>query len=225
MRNAGQYNPSYANWESGSYPPDWEERRKKALNRDNYRCQSCAVRSTRVDDIELHVDHIVPKSDGGGHGLNNLQTLCVECHSSKHPSNQKLAQRARAHRKRNTPFILTRFLLFFYYLVHEPNTVTDYANRELAVQPLSSLSNLPEGEAVTVEATVDELWEQRHEDMNQIGLLRDGSAKMKFVVWQGNGVPKLIQGDSYRFVGAETTTYDGKTNLKLDQFTEIQRLD
>jgi len=29
------------------------------------------------------LDHIVPLIDGGGHGLDNLQTLCVPCHERK----------------------------------------------------------------------------------------------------------------------------------------------
>lgn len=28
----------------------------------------------------LEVDHIVPRSEGGGHGLENLRALCAECH-------------------------------------------------------------------------------------------------------------------------------------------------
>lgn len=64
----------------GSYPPDWERRRKAVLKRDNYRCRECGAKNRK-----LHVHHIVPISDGGSHDLRNLITLCQSCHNSRHP--------------------------------------------------------------------------------------------------------------------------------------------
>jgi len=54
--------------------------RKEVFNRDNGFCYHCGQ-----FDNKWQVDHIVPVSKGGGGcGLDNLQTLCNECHVIKH---------------------------------------------------------------------------------------------------------------------------------------------
>lgn len=66
------------------YPPDWKERRRRVYRRDDYTCQNCGARGGRYGNTELHAHHIVPKSQGGGHQLDNLETLCVRCHNAAH---------------------------------------------------------------------------------------------------------------------------------------------
>ncbi|MFQ5898048.1 MAG: HNH endonuclease [Candidatus Methylomirabilia bacterium] len=48
----------------------------------------------------LHVHHQVPIASGGHHGLNNLVTLCGDCHSDEHPQVELLRQ-GRRRKKRN----------------------------------------------------------------------------------------------------------------------------
>lgn len=67
------------------YPPDWKDRKKKVYQRDDYICQQCGARGGRNGTHELHAHHKVPKSKGGSHDLDNLVTLCKECHENKHP--------------------------------------------------------------------------------------------------------------------------------------------
>lgn len=55
--------PSSARWEV------WE--------RDDFRCRACGVRRF------LTIDHVVPLSRGGTNDIDNLQTLCKPCNSSK----------------------------------------------------------------------------------------------------------------------------------------------
>lgn len=66
------------------YPDDWDRRRKRVLARDHYQCIACGATGGPRGDTELHVDHVRPKARGGGHGLDNLQTLCRRCHDEKH---------------------------------------------------------------------------------------------------------------------------------------------
>ena len=40
----------------------------------------CAICNRGGNGIELHVDHIVPRSLGGSDDYSNLRTLCGECH-------------------------------------------------------------------------------------------------------------------------------------------------
>lgn len=66
------------------YPDDWYSRRKKVYKRDNYTCQNCGERGGPYGDTELHAHHIIPKSKGGSHDLDNLETLCKYCHDKVH---------------------------------------------------------------------------------------------------------------------------------------------
>lgn len=54
-------------------------RREAILHRDNYTCQVCGKKHTR-----LEVHHIVFRSQGGTDDENNLITLCEDCHAGIH---------------------------------------------------------------------------------------------------------------------------------------------
>jgi hypothetical protein len=82
-RMKGEKNPL---WRGGGilyYGTNWKEARKKALERDNYRCQYCGIHDSDVDE-SLHVHHIKPlrnfEEDESPHELRNLVSLCRACH-------------------------------------------------------------------------------------------------------------------------------------------------
>lgn len=52
-------------------------KRRYVYDRDSYMCRRCGT----LDD--LSIDHIIPRSRGGGNEVENLQTLCRSCNSSK----------------------------------------------------------------------------------------------------------------------------------------------
>jgi len=56
----------------------WRAIRAAIFARDDYTCQRCGERGWR-----LECDHIVPVVRGGGHGDDNLQTLCRRCNRRK----------------------------------------------------------------------------------------------------------------------------------------------
>lgn len=56
--------------------------RFKVLLRDRFTCQSCGA-SPAHQPVELHVDHILPWSEGGETTLENLRTLCSSCNLGK----------------------------------------------------------------------------------------------------------------------------------------------
>jgi len=62
------------------YPEDWDEIRRRILERDSYTCCNCWATNTT-----LHVHHIVPLSCGGSSQDSNLVVLCENCHKSIHP--------------------------------------------------------------------------------------------------------------------------------------------
>ncbi|QQL43873.1 HNH endonuclease [Sulfuriroseicoccus oceanibius] len=60
-------------------PPDWEDRKRLLVDQLGNFCQKCM----KVN-VEKHVHHTVPVSRGGSHRLDNLEYLCVRCHSQAH---------------------------------------------------------------------------------------------------------------------------------------------
>jgi len=54
-----------------------EDIRKRVFSRDGNECKECGAKE------DLHLDHIMPFSSGGGTDIDNLQTLCRSCNSRK----------------------------------------------------------------------------------------------------------------------------------------------
>jgi 5-methylcytosine-specific restriction endonuclease McrA len=63
-----------------------KHQRKEILERDNYICQCCGiiVHDERINTPDkAHIDHILPLNADGSSELDNLQTLCRTCNTSK----------------------------------------------------------------------------------------------------------------------------------------------
>jgi len=70
------------------FDEEFLEARTAVLKRDGYRCVNCGQTGT-----ELHVHHIIPRSEGGTNDLSNLVTLCAKCHSIQDAKGHKLIQK------------------------------------------------------------------------------------------------------------------------------------
>lgn len=57
--------------------------RFKVLQRDSFKCCSCGASPSKDPTVELHVDHIIPWSEGGETVICNFQTLCSKCNLGK----------------------------------------------------------------------------------------------------------------------------------------------
>jgi hypothetical protein len=57
--------------------------RYKAMQRDNFKCSVCGAAPANDPTVELHIDHIIPWSEGGESIIDNLQTLCSRCNLGK----------------------------------------------------------------------------------------------------------------------------------------------
>ena len=67
---------------------NFSSRKEAVLHRDNYTCQCCGKKNTR-----LEVHHIIYRSQGGTDDENNLITLCEECHSKVHDGKLTIEQK------------------------------------------------------------------------------------------------------------------------------------
>ncbi|MCV7708669.1 HNH endonuclease [Micrococcus luteus] len=54
--------------------------RFEVLRRDNHTCRYCGA---KAPDVELQVDHVIPKAIGGSDQPDNLATACLDCNSGK----------------------------------------------------------------------------------------------------------------------------------------------
>lgn len=75
---------------NGADPEDWNIRRLLVLERDGYRCRRCG---TLLTENSAHIHHILPRSQGGNHALDNLVSLCAACHTCM-PDHQFMRQMA-----------------------------------------------------------------------------------------------------------------------------------
>lgn len=80
---------NHPNWRGGGKYPDrgrnWSAQRRKAIERDNNRCQICGLRLNNKSKKLIDVHHIKPYREFNGdylsaNDLNNLITLCRSCH-------------------------------------------------------------------------------------------------------------------------------------------------
>lgn len=63
----------------------WKRARAAALLRDGYQCRECRrYGRTRQADIVHHVQHVEDRPDLA-YRLDNLVSLCRECHNKQHP--------------------------------------------------------------------------------------------------------------------------------------------
>ena len=59
----------------------WKDQRVRVLKRDNYTCAYCGLDANQVD-------HIIPRSAGGTHDLDNLVACCKQCNTRKGSKNE-----------------------------------------------------------------------------------------------------------------------------------------
>ena len=57
--------------------------RYQVLKRDHFKCCACGASPAKDPSVELHIDHIIPWSNGGETKIENLQTLCSKCNIGK----------------------------------------------------------------------------------------------------------------------------------------------
>jgi len=65
----------------------------KVLERDGFTCQDCGRKDNpekygeweKAEDVILVIHHKIPRKDGGKSDIDNLITLCKDCHAKKHP--------------------------------------------------------------------------------------------------------------------------------------------
>ena len=80
MKNPALINERVKRWGyQKGFNYEYSSRREAVLRRDNYTCQCCGKKHTR-----LEVHHVIFRSKGGTDDEKNLITLCEKCHKAIH---------------------------------------------------------------------------------------------------------------------------------------------
>jgi len=58
----------------------------RVRERAGNRCEYCQLRQDDSPLAALHIEHIVPKTHGGGDELDNLALACIDCNLHKGPN-------------------------------------------------------------------------------------------------------------------------------------------
>lgn len=117
--------------------------RAHALDRDNYTCQHCGTKNTR-----LEVHHIKYRSQGGSDDLDNLITLCEDCHHNLHKGKieLKVKGKKKSSLKHATQMSVIRSMLLKYY----PESIETFGYVTKANREQSNLSKEHYNDAITI---------------------------------------------------------------------------
>lgn len=85
---AGEDHPAWKGGHDEYYGPNWMQKREETLQRDDYECRVCGIdreEHREKYNQDLHVHHIMPARKFSDYedqnDLDNLLTLCQDCHS------------------------------------------------------------------------------------------------------------------------------------------------
>ncbi|WP_135666825.1 replication factor A [Halorhabdus rudnickae] len=102
----------------------------------------------------------------------------------------------------------------------ESDTEMESENEEVDAAEVAS-----EGEWVNLTAKVIDLWDPRSDSIGQVGLLGDESGRIKFTAWAKSDLPKLEEGEAYRFEDVVTNEYEGRYSVQLNERTTVEQVD
>ena len=101
--------------------------RSKVAFEQSYQCSACKV----MLNPDWHLDHVIPLADGGTNERDNVQALCIACHTDKSAA----ATRAtRPRRKKRT--MITRLIRFVQEMLAYPEVRILVDRRDARAMPL-----------------------------------------------------------------------------------------
>lgn len=175
------------------------------LNRDNYTCQCCKTKKGT-----LHVHHIVYRSNGGSDKMENLITLCEDCHKKLHDGELKDFESKLVGKRRGTLKYATQMnSIRIQLLRHYSEAIETFGFITKANRELSLLSKEHYNDAITIacgcipDPIIDcKLYKKRH------------IAKGQYQLYQGqNSDKKLPRGKVKGFLNKDIVKYRNQVYL------------
>jgi len=90
-----------------------------------------------------------------------------------------------------------------------------------AIVPIADVPDVPVGE-VTVQGTVQTLWEPSSSAIQQVGLIEDESGRTKFTIWEKSGKTVVREGQTVRFRAVKKNWYQGRCSLAITGWSRIE---
>lgn len=88
------------------------------------------------------------------------------------------------------------------------------------VVPIGDLEDVHRRE-VSIEGTVETLWEPSSATIQQVGLLADGTGRVKVTVWKASDQPVVREGERVRIYGAARNWYNGRVSVAVTGWSRI----
>lgn len=88
------------------------------------------------------------------------------------------------------------------------------------IVPIGELNGVYRAD-VSVEGTVETLWDPSHPAIQQVGLVGDETGRVKFTVWKKSDQPMVEEGEQVRIQGAKKNQYKGRASIAVTGWTWI----
>lgn len=183
----------------------YKNNHEAVLNRDNYTCQCCKTKKGT-----MHVHHIVYRSNDGSNKMENLITLCENCHTKLHDGLLKEFEFKLVGRRKGTLKYATQMnSIRIQLLKHYQEAIETFGFITKANREASTLTKEHYNDAITIacgcipEPTIDcKLYRKQY------------IAKGQYQLYQGqNSDKKLPRGKVYGFLNRDIIKYRGKLYL------------
>lgn len=210
----GTFDPSLLNHKDEAFNRHWgyqkgpnygfKNSQEACFNRDGYKCQCC---KTKKGTLNAH--HIIYRSNGGADTLDNLITLCEDCHKKLHRGElhefeSKLVGKKKGRLKHATQMNSIRIQLLKYY----PNAIETFgfitkANREwLGLEKTHWMDAVSMGLTTQPIFLVDRIYKKKH------------IAKGQYQLYQGQASDKkLPRGKVCGFLNKDIVEYRNQLYL------------
>lgn len=212
----GTFDPNLLNHKDEAFNRHWGYQRgpnygfknaqEACFNRDGYKCQCCKTKKGK-----LNAHHIIYRSNGGADTLDNLITLCEDCHEKLHRGElkdfeAKLNGKRKGQLKHATQMNSIRIQL----LKHYPEAIETFGFITKANRQLAGLEKTHYNDAVIIATgginepkfLVDRIYKKKH------------IAKGQYQLYQGqNSNKKLPRGKVYGFLNKDIVKYRGTLYL------------
>ena len=88
----------------------------------------------------------------------------------------------------------------------------------------TAIEDLEADKFVNITAEVVQLWDNTHEKVRQVGLLRDDTGIVKFISWEISENPLVELNTIYELSRLPVTEYEGQLSVALVKTSEIKRI-
>lgn len=86
---------------------------------------------------------------------------------------------------------------------------------------IKNIEDLKSGDWINLKVKAEQIWENDHPAIRQVGVLTDETGIVKFVSWEKANQPLLREGAIYEIGKVPVTEYDGRLQVAIVATTTI----